>query len=125
MQRLYAFQVSLLPVACCLAIHRAQKPLSVYSGLHLPQFSPEFFYLTAEPEPLHDIKQVARYDTYKKRHNDNSPEGEGLSHLAIIGQRYSLAVVHGKIYKNKKNRNNAAGVKKNLHEASVRRTQAL
>ncbi len=55
--------------------------------LCLPQFPPEFFYLTAEPEPLHHIKQIPRYDTNKKWSNDNSPEGERIGHVAIIGQR--------------------------------------
>jgi hypothetical protein len=101
------------------------KFLSVYSGVCLAQFPPEFFHLTAEPKPLHDIKQVACQDTNKKWRNDNSPEGECICHVAIIGQRYCLAVVHGKVYESKKNRNNAAGVKKNFHDASVLSTHAF
>jgi hypothetical protein len=102
-----------------------KKLLSVYSGLCLPQFPPEFFYLTAESEPLHYIKQVPSQDTNKKWRNDNPPEGERICHVAIIAQRYCLVIVHGKIYKSKKNRNNAAGVKKNFHDASVRTRFAL
>jgi hypothetical protein len=93
--------------------------LPAYPVLCLPQFPPEFFYLTAEPEPLHHIKQIPRYDTNKKWSNDNSPQGERIGHVAIIGQGDCLVVEHGKRDKSEKNRNNAAGVKKNFHNASV------
>jgi hypothetical protein len=93
--------------------------------LYLPQLTSEFSYLTAEPEPLHHIKQIPRYDAYKKWSNDNSPQGERTCHVAIIGQRYRLIIEHGKRDKCEKNRNNAAGVKKNFHDASVRSAKAL
>lgn len=110
---------------CVAAEYAPAEFLSVYTGLQLPQFPPEFFYFAAEPEPFYDIKQISRKDTYKKWSNDNSPEGERICHVFIIGKRYCLIIVHGKIYKNKKNRNNAAGVKKDFHDASVYSTLAL
>ena len=52
--------------------------LAVRLVLLQPQFPAQFFNCAAEPEPLDHIKQVASYDTHKKRYDCNPPEGERI-----------------------------------------------
>ena len=50
--------------------------LAVFLVLLQSQFLAQFLKCVAEPEPLNHIKQVPRYNSHKKRYDDNSPEGE-------------------------------------------------